>query len=103
MLVVKIELHSAVTGKVSTIATGKIINIGTGTTTQGNYRVELKDSLGRIWKTGTVEHFPRKRFLRGICWLVRFIPSWERKTDFFSRRTRGCLSLFLRCPYRGRV
>ena len=63
MLVVKIELHSAVTGKVSTIATGKIINIGTGTTTQGNYRVELKDALGRIWRTGTVEHFPRKRFL----------------------------------------
>lgn len=63
MLVVKIELHSAVTGNVTTIATGKIINTGTGTPTRGDYRVELNDATGRSWKTGTVKNFPRKRLL----------------------------------------
>ena len=29
MLIVKIELHSAVTGRVTTVATGKIVNTGT--------------------------------------------------------------------------
>lgn len=63
MLVVKIELHSAVTGEVKTIATGKIVNTGAGTPTRGDYRVELKDALGRPWKTGAVEGFPRKKLL----------------------------------------
>ncbi len=63
MLVVKIELHSAVTGEVKTLATGKIINTGAGTPTQGDYRVELKDAAGRPWKSGTVRNFPRKRLL----------------------------------------
>jgi hypothetical protein len=73
MLVVKIELHSAVTGEVKTIATGKICNTGTGTPTQGNYRVDLRDAAGRPWKSGTVENFPRKRLLawdllcRALC------------------------------------
>ena len=47
MLIVKIELHSAVTGQVTTIATGKIVNTGTGSPTQGNYRIELRDAAGR--------------------------------------------------------
>lgn len=63
MLVVKIELHSAVTGKVTTLATGKIVNTGAGTPTQGNYRIELRDAAGRPWRSGTVEGFPRKRLL----------------------------------------
>jgi hypothetical protein len=63
MLVVKIELHSAITGKVTTLATGKIVNTGAGTPTRGNYRVELRDAAGRPWKSGTVEDFPRKRLL----------------------------------------
>lgn len=63
MLVVKIELHSAVTGKVTTLATGKIINTGAGTPARGDYRVELKDALGRPWKSGAVKGFPRKRLL----------------------------------------
>ncbi len=33
MLVIRIELHSAITGKVTTVATGKIINTGSGTPT----------------------------------------------------------------------
>jgi hypothetical protein len=63
MLIIKIELHSAATGQVTTIATGKIVNTGTGSPTQGNYRLELRDAAGRVWKTGHVEGFPRKRLL----------------------------------------
>jgi hypothetical protein len=63
MLIVKIELHSAVTGEIKTIATGKIVNTGAGTPTQGDYRVELRDAVGRPWKSGTVKDFPRKRLL----------------------------------------
>ena len=63
MLIVKIELHSALTGEIRTIATGKIVNTGTGSPTQGSYRIELRDAAGRIWKTGHIEGFPRKRLL----------------------------------------
>ncbi len=63
MLVVKIELHSAVTGRVTTTATGTIWNTGTGSPTQGNYRIELRDAAGRKWKSGHIEEFPRKRLL----------------------------------------
>lgn len=63
MLVVKIELHSAVTGRVTTIATGTICNTSTGSPTQGNYRIELRDAAGRKWKSGHIEEFPRKRLL----------------------------------------
>jgi len=63
MLVVRIELHSAVTDGVSTIATGVIVNTGTGSPTQGNYRIELRDAAGRRWKSGHIEGFPRKRLL----------------------------------------
>lgn len=63
MLVVRIGLHSAVTGQITTIATGEIINAGTGNPTQGNYRIELRDAAGRRWKNGHIEGFPRKRLL----------------------------------------
>ncbi len=63
VLVVKIELHSAITGQIKTIATGKIANTGKGTPTKGEYRIELRDALGRLWKTGNIKDFPRKRLL----------------------------------------
>lgn len=63
MLIVRIELHSAVTGQITTIATGKIVNVGTGSPAQGNYRIELQDAAGRKWKIGHIESFPRKRLL----------------------------------------
>jgi hypothetical protein len=64
MLVVRIELwpHGDVTRR-KTLATGFIANTGTGTPARGNYRVVLKDALGRPWRRGTVEGFPRKRLL----------------------------------------
>jgi len=51
------------TGEVKTVATGKIVNTGTGSPTQGNYRFELRDAAGRVWKRGYIEGFPRKRLL----------------------------------------
>lgn len=63
MLVVKIELHSAITGQVTTLATGKIVNTGTGSSDRGNYRVELRDAANRVWKTCHIKDFPRKRLL----------------------------------------
>lgn len=64
MLVIRIELwpHGDMARR-KTIATGTIANTGTGTTTRGNYRVQLRDALGRPWKRGIVEDFPRKRLL----------------------------------------
>jgi hypothetical protein len=63
MLIIKIELHSAVTGQITTIAIGTIVNTGTGNPTLGNYRIELRDAASRVWKTGHIEGFPRKRLI----------------------------------------
>lgn len=38
MIIIKVELHSARTGKVTEIASAKIVNDGTGTKTRGNYK-----------------------------------------------------------------
>jgi hypothetical protein len=64
MLVIRIELwpYGDMTRR-KTLATGTIANTGTGTPTQGNYRVQLNDAAGRPWKSGTIEGFPRKRLL----------------------------------------
>ena len=64
MLVIHIELwpHGD-SSRRKTLATGTIVNDGTGTTTQGNYRVQLRDALGRPWKSGILTGFPRKRLL----------------------------------------
>lgn len=64
MLVIRIDLwpHGDAT-RCKTIATGRVINTGTGTPSRGNYRIELRDVLGRLWKSGVVENFPRKRLL----------------------------------------
>ena len=70
MLVVKIELHSAITGKITTIGRMVIDNIG-GTRTRGDYRVRLlranaKEWLGmysirhaKVTREGRVLNYPR--------------------------------------------
>lgn len=67
MIVVKIELHSAITGKVSTIGKMVIDNIG-GTKQRGNYRVRvgnkndadnLRAVMQRPQRTGEVTDYPR--------------------------------------------
>lgn len=62
MLIVKIELHSAVTGEVSEIAHMRIINDGTGTRDLGNYDVELMEGRKdgrRVAMKSRVEGYPR--------------------------------------------
>ncbi len=64
MLVVRIELWPlGDSSRCKTLAIGTIVNDDTGTITRGNYRVQLRDALGRLWKSGTVTGFPRKRLL----------------------------------------
>lgn len=67
MLVVKIELHSAITGEISEIGTMLIDNVG-GSHERGDYRVKVgkKDHAGnivKVWKkparTGFVKDYPR--------------------------------------------
>jgi len=93
MLIVRIELHSAVTGEIRTLATGKITNTGTGSPAQGNYRIELRDAAGRLWKSGYIEGFPRKRLL---AWDLLFRALRKLVADRDStRKTRVCSDVLL--------
>lgn len=77
MLVIRIELWSAITGKRTELGTVTITNVG-GTKTRGNYEVRLfkKGAKKSIWKKGIVEGFPRLRLgaydllLRGLAAMV---------------------------------
>ena len=64
MLIVRIELHSAVTGRITTIATGEIVNTGTGSPTQGNYRIELRDAARRRLEEGAHRGLPSETTAR---------------------------------------
>jgi hypothetical protein len=66
MLIVKVELHSAITGLVTEIARMRIYNDGGGTRTTGNYVAETmrgrnEDALSKNQTTrkGTVTGYPR--------------------------------------------
>lgn len=61
MIVVKVELHSAITGKVSEIGRMHIVNNGTGDHRVGNYIVRLmrRGTTHRVQKTGSVENHAR--------------------------------------------
>jgi hypothetical protein len=65
MLIVRVELHSAITGIVTEIARAEICNIG-GTPERGNYigrsfRGKSKDLLDKrtVVRTGRIENHPR--------------------------------------------
>jgi len=69
MIVVRVELHSAVTGEVTEIARMDIANDGGGSARVGNYdgrvyRGRDAAALDRreVQKTGRVEAWPRQRF-----------------------------------------
>lgn len=61
MIVVKIELHSAITGKVSEIGRMLIVNDGTGTHKRGNYNVGImrRGTIKTVQKRGRVQEYPR--------------------------------------------
>jgi len=64
MIVVKVELHSAITGRVSEIARAEICNVG-GTRDSGEYEADLKwrNSEFGSWlslaRKGRVRGYPR--------------------------------------------
>lgn len=67
MLVLKLELHDAVSGKISTIASAIIFNNGTGDAERGNYNVHvarknrfsLEDIARSPLRKGRVDNYPR--------------------------------------------
>lgn len=69
MILVKIELHSAVTGKMTELGRLKIVNDGTGTKDRGNYNVTKIGKNGRVLSGARVEDHPR--LSRSIFNLIR--------------------------------
>lgn len=70
MIVVTIDLHSAVTGKKTTIGRMVIHNVG-GTPTRGDYKVavgnkrdvdDVRKILASPLRTGEVKNYPRKSY-----------------------------------------
>ena len=68
MIVVRVELHSAVNGRVTEIARIVIANDGTGSNTVGNYRgLAYRGRCARqldrrvVTRTGIVRDYPRLR------------------------------------------
>lgn len=66
MLVVRVELHSAVTGEISEIARMRLYNDGDGTRTRGNYVGEVFrgrsfEALDKttVHKRGEIRNWPR--------------------------------------------
>lgn len=62
MIVIKVELHSAITGRVKTLGQARIWNKGTGTMKRGNYGVGVHrkdDPNGPYLRTGDVDNYPR--------------------------------------------
>lgn len=65
MLVVKVELHSAITGKVKELCRMQIFNKGGGTEARADYGVRLLRRgtvSGEPVRQGTVENYPRKAY-----------------------------------------
>lgn len=67
MIIVRFELHSAITGHVTELARMRICNTGEGTATKGNYvgetfigRSREVLDVGRVSKEGRVENYPRQ-------------------------------------------
>jgi hypothetical protein len=59
MIVVTMQLHSAITGRQSTLAIVKIANDGTGTPTRGNYSWAVYGKR-KLLRCGTLVDWPRK-------------------------------------------
>ena len=59
MLEVKMNLHSAITGKSSTLVKIIICNDGSGTHTRGNYIWSIYGRRGQLLKRGELKNWPR--------------------------------------------
>ena len=60
MIIVTVELHSAITQKKTLLGTCRIANDGGGSATLGNYDAVFSGGKGGPGKTGRVERYPRK-------------------------------------------
>jgi hypothetical protein len=67
MIIVRVELHSAITGKVTELARMMIANTGAGSATRGDYTVETyrgRDSVSLakriVQRAGAVTNYPRQ-------------------------------------------
>lgn len=67
MLVVRVELHSAITGKITEIGRMIIANDATGTRTRGNYQTRVfkgrstsQLDMGVVQRRGGVFNWPRQ-------------------------------------------
>lgn len=63
MIIVKVELHSAITGEVTEIGRAAICNAGTGTAKRGDYSVHVCRRGSTDWRNpirlGEVNNYPR--------------------------------------------
>lgn len=71
MIVVKVELYSAITGQITEIGRMHISNDGTGTNSKGNYQVEQmrKNSKNVVVRRAQVFDHPR---LSKSIWILIF-------------------------------
>lgn len=79
MILVKIELHSARTGKVTEIGRMKIINAGDGSTTRGNYVAQImrRGTPNHVQKTVEIFNYPRLSYT--VWELVRRVLHYNQK------------------------
>lgn len=61
MIIIKVELHSAITGEVTEIGRMHIVNDASGTKDRGNYYAHImrRGTTNRVQKTGVVTNWPR--------------------------------------------
>lgn len=60
MIIVRVELHSAISGEITEIGRMSITNDGTGTQSKGNYVIKLfRKGFKSVLKQGTVLDHPR--------------------------------------------
>jgi hypothetical protein len=64
VIIVKVELHSARTGKVTEIGRMCISNVGSGSDTRADYYIELmrRGTTNKAQRLGHVSDYPRKSY-----------------------------------------
>jgi hypothetical protein len=72
VLVIKIELHSAITGAVTEIGRMNLANDGHGTAELGHYKAQVlrrgnsepgwEENKNKITRTGAVDNYPRQAY-----------------------------------------
>lgn len=96
MIVVKIELHSAVTGKTSELGRMVICNDGTAVNPKrGNYTVDLmrRGTTDKVQRRSRVEKYPRLAFSVWVL-VARALKNLgiERFADFFEDQADSLLA-----------